>query len=137
MDKALNLLGLARKGGRIELGEEACSMACRQNKARLLILACDAGDSVSHRASYFVKSGKPPLIRVDHTKDEMGSALGRNVCPIAAVTDVRLALAYVQALGSDERWHQALQVLENGVKRADKRKMEEKAHQRNLRRGKK
>ena len=137
MDKALNLLGLARKGGRIELGEEAVGMACRQNKARLLILACDAGDSVTHRAQYFVRSGKPPLLRVDHTKDEMGSALGRNVCPIAAVTDVRLALAYVQALGDDTRWQEALAVLENGVRRADKRKQEEKAHQRNLRRGKK
>lgn len=137
MDKALNLLGLARKGGRIELGEEACGMACRQNKARLLILASDAGESVSHRAQYFVKSGKPPLIRVDRTKDEIGSALGRNVCPIAAVTDVRLALAYVQALGDDERWQEALSVLENGVRRADKRKQEEQAHQRNLRRGKK
>ena len=137
MNKALNLLGLARKGGRIELGEEACGMACRQNKARLLILACDAGDSVTHRAQYFVRSGKPPLIRVDHTKDEMGSALGRNVCPIAAVTDVRLALAYVQALGDNERWQEALSVLERGVMRADKRKAEEKAHQKNLRRGKK
>ena len=137
MNKALNLLGLARKGGRIELGEENVGMACRQSKARLVILACDAGDSVSHRAEYFVRSGKPPLIRVDHTKDEMGSALGRNVCPIAAVTDVRLALAYVQALGEPERWQEVLNVLEYGVKRADKRKMEEKAHQRNLRRGKK
>ena len=137
MNKALNLLGLARKGGRIELGEEACGMACRQNKARLLILACDAGDSVRHRAEYFVRSGKPPLLRADHTKDEMGTALGRNVCPIAAVTDVRQALAYVQALGEPDRWQEVLSVLEYGVKRADKRKTEEKAHQKNLRRGKK
>ena len=137
MNKALNLLGLARKGGRIELGEEACGMACRNSKARLLILACDAGDSVSHRASYFVKSGKPPLLRVDHTKEELGAALGRNVCPIAAITDVRLALAYVQALGEPERWQEALSALGYGVKRADKRKAEEKAHQKNLRKGKK
>ena len=137
MNKALNLLGLARKGGRIELGDEAVGLACRQSKARLLILACDAGDSVTHRAQYFVRSGKPPLLRADHTKDEMGTAVGRNVCPIAAVTDVRLALAYVQALGEPERWQEILDVLEYGVKRADKRKAEEKAHQKNLRRGKK
>lgn len=137
MNKALNLLGLARKGGRIELGEENSGMACRSNKARLLVLTCDAGENVSRRAEYFVRSGKPPLIRVDFTKDEMGSALGRNVCPIAAVTDVRLALAFVQALGEPERWQNALEVLENGVRRADKRKQEEKAHKKNLRFGKK
>jgi len=137
MNKALNLLGLARKGGNIELGEDNCAMACRSGKARLLILASDAGDSVSHRASYFVRSGKPPLIRVDHTKDEMGTALGRNVCPIAAVTDVRLALAFVKALGDDARWANALTILESGAERVQKRQQEEKAHKRNLRFGKK
>ena len=137
MNKALNLLGLARKGGNIELGEDGCAAACRSSKARLLILASDAGDSVSHRAGYFVRSGKPPLIRVDYTKDEMGTALGRNVCPIAAVTDVRLALAFVKAMGDDARWAKVLSVLEEGAARVEKRRQEEKAHQRNLRFGKK
>ena len=137
MNKALNLLGLARKGGNIELGEDACGMACRSGKARLLILAKDAGDSVSHRAEYFVRGGKPPMMRVDYTKDEMGLALGRNVCPIAAVTDVRLALAFVKAMGDDTRWAPVLEVLERGASRVEKRLQEEKAHKRNLRFGKK
>lgn len=137
MNKALNLLGLARKGGNIELGEDNCAMACRGSKAKLLILARDAGDSVSHRAGYFVRSGKPPLIRVDYTKDEIGTALGRNVCPIAAVTDVRLALAFVKAMGDDVRWAKVLSVLEEGAARVEKRRQEEKAHQRNLRFGRK
>ena len=137
MNKALNLLGLARKGGNIELGEDNCAIACRCSKAKLLILACDAGDSVTHRASYFVRSGKPPLIRTDYTKDEMGTALGRNVCPIAAITDVRLALAFVKAMGDDTRWSEVLQVLEHGASRVAKRQQEEKAHKRNLRFGKK
>ena len=137
MNKALNLLGLARKGGNIELGEDNCSIVCRSGKAKLLILATDAGDSVTHRASYFVHSGKPPLIRVDYTKDEMGTALGRNVCPIAAVTDVRLALAFVKAMGDDARWASALETLEHGARRVEKRQQEEKAHKRNQRFGKK
>jgi ribosomal protein L7Ae-like RNA K-turn-binding protein len=137
MNKALNLLGLARKGGNIELGEEACGMACRGGKARLLILAKDAGDSVSHRAEYFVRGGKPPMMRVDYTKEEMGLAWGRNVCPIAAVTDVRLALAFVKAVGQDERWASVLETLERGAQRVEKRQQEEKAHKRNLRFGKK
>ena len=138
MNKALNLLGLARKGGNVQLGEENCAMACRSGKARLLILSKDAGDSVSHRAEYFVRSGKPPLLRVDYTKEEMGAMLGRNVCPIVAVTDVRLAMAFVKAMGEDDpRWQKALEVLTRGADRADKRQAEEKAHKRNLRFGKK
>lgn len=137
MNKALNLLGLARKGGNISLGEENCAIVCRSGKARLLILAADAGDSVSHRASYFVRNGKPPLIRVSYTKDEMGTALGRNVCPIAALTDVGLALAFVKAMDNDLRWESVLSILQQGADRAEKRQQEEKAHKRNLRFGKK
>ena len=137
MDKALNLLGLARKGGNIELGEEACSGVCRSGRARLLILSADAGTSVAHRAEYFVRGGKPPLLRVSYTKDQLGSALGRNVCPLAALTDVRLALAFVKALGEDERHAGLLETLQQGSDRASKRQQEEKAHKRNLRFGKK
>ena len=137
-NRALGYLGLARRGNNIVIGEEPVGAACRASHARLLILAKDAGDSVSHRAEYFVRSGKPPLIRVDYTKDEMGTALGRNVCPIAAVTDVRLALAFVKAMGEDDpRWKNALEVLSRGADRVEKRQQEEKAHKRNLRFGKK
>ena len=135
MDKALNLLGLARRGARIELGEEAVGGACRSGHARLLLLACDAGDSVSHRAEYFVRNGKPPLLRLSYTKEELGSALGRAVCPIAALTDVALALAFVKAL--PEQDEALVSLLETAVARVEKRRQEEKAHQKNLRRGKK
>lgn len=137
MDKALNLLGLARRGARIELGEEAVSGACRSGHARLVLLASDAGDSVSHRAEYFVRNGKPPLLRLPYTKDELGTALGRNVCPISALTDVALALAFVKALNAPEQHAKLLSELETAVARVEKRRQEEKAHQKNLRRGKK
>ncbi len=138
MNKALNLLGLARKGGNIQLGEENCGIACRSGKARLLILTKDAGDSVRHRAEYFVRSGKPPLLRVDYTKDELGTAVGRNVCPIAAITDVRLALAFLNAMDPDPTHFSDIRAtLDRGAKRVEKRRQEEKAHERNVRFGKK
>lgn len=137
MDKALSLLGLARRGGRIELGEDACSGACRQNHARLLLLACDAGDSVSGKAQYLVRSGKPPLLVLPYTKQELGAALGRAVCPLAALTDVSLALAFVKALGTPEKYPELLETLEKAVERVEKRRREEKAHVKNQQRGKK
>ncbi|MBQ7255566.1 MAG: 50S ribosomal protein L7 [Oscillospiraceae bacterium] len=135
MDKALGLLGLARKGSRIELGEEAAGGACRSSKARLLLLASDAGESVKHRAEYFVRSGKPPLLIAPYTKAELGSALGRPVCPIAALTDVSLALAFVKALPEPESYEDLLNTLEPAVKRVQQRRKEEKAHRANVRRG--
>ena len=137
MHRALGLLGLARKGGRVELGEEAVGAACRSGHARLLILAQDAGDSVRHRSEYFVRSGKPPRIVLPFTKDELGTAVGRNVCPIAALTDVSLARAFVAALDEPERYGDVLEQLTRAADRVTKRRQEEKAHEKNLRHGKK
>ena len=134
MDKALGLLGLARRGGRIELGEDAVSGACRSGHGRLLLLASDAGDSVCHRAEYLVRGGKPPLLRLPYTKEALGGALGRSVCPIAALTDVELALAFVRALDAPDEHSELLSLLETAAARVEKRRQEEKAHRKNLHR---
>lgn len=137
MDKALGLLGLARRGGRIELGEEGAGSACRAGKARLLMLASDAGESVRHRAQYFVRAGKPPLMTLPYTREEFGGAVGRPVCAVAALTDAAMALAFVKALEPSEEYAEILQTLERAVQRIEKRRQEEEAHRDNVRRGKK
>jgi len=119
------------------MGEENAAAACRDGHARLLILSSDAGSSVRHRAEYFVRSGKPPLLPAPYTKDELGAALGRGACPIAAVTDVELALAFVRALPDPEQYESLSQTLAQSAARVELRRQEEKAHRRNLRRGKK
>ena len=105
--KALGYLGLARRGGRIAVGEEPCGAACRSSHARLLLVAEDAGDHTFRRARSFARTGKPPVLTVPFSKEELGSALGLNACALAALTDAPLALAFVEALGEPER-HQAI-----------------------------
>lgn len=134
MDKTLGLLGLARRGGLIALGEDAVSGACRDNHARLILLADNAGDSVSHRAQYLTRDGKIPLIRTAYDKQTLGGAMGRAVCPIAALTDVRLALAVIRTMENCDPGIVAQ--LEKASDRVTKRRQEEKAHERNLRHGK-
>ncbi len=58
MDKALNYLALARKAGLIELGEEPAGAAARAQKARLIVVAQDAGDHTWRRANSFM-AGRP------------------------------------------------------------------------------
>ena len=135
--RALNYLGLARRGNNIAIGEEPVGIACRGSHARLMILAKDAADNTFRRARAFAAGGKPPIIRVPYTKVELGDALGVNACAILALTDVSLALAFVQALEEPEHYAQLLQTLQTQVERVQKRRKEEKAHQKNLRQGKK
>ena len=135
--RALNYLGLARRGNNIAIGEEPVGIACRGSHGRLLILARDAADNTFRRARAFTQNGKPPLIRTPFTKDELGDALGCNACAMAVFTDVALALAFVQALEEPEHYAQLIQTLQTQVDRVKKRRAEEKAHQKNIRQGKK
>lgn len=137
MDKALNYLALARKGGLAELGEEPVGAVSRMGKAYVILVASDASDHTWRRAKSFVAGTQQQCIRLDVTKDALGQAIGRESLAIAAVTDPRLALALVKALEKPERYAQALEVLTEKAAKAGKRQAEAKAHRRNVRKGKK
>ena len=102
MDKVLNYLSLARKAGLAELGEEPVGAATRAGKARLVVVASDAGDHTWRRAKSFVSGTNQQLVRLPYTKDELGFAIGRTSLAIAAVTDVGIARSLVEALGQPE-----------------------------------
>ena len=134
MDKALNYMGLARKAGLIELGEEPVGAAARAQHARLVIVASDASDHTWRRALSFVAGTEQLCIRVEFTKDQLGMAIGRTSLAIAAFTDPALALAFVKALGQPEKFRTVLESLDQRTKRVQQRRAEEKAHQRNKKR---
>jgi ribosomal protein L7Ae-like RNA K-turn-binding protein len=133
LDKALNYLSLARKAGRIELGEEPVGAAARACKARLVVVANDAGDHTWRRAKSFVSGTDQQCIKIPYSKDQMGQAIGRSSLAIAAFTDPALALAFMNALPEQDR-----AVLDNLQKKTDRvkqRRVEEKAHEKNVKKG--
>ena len=133
--KALLLLGLARK---LEIGEEPCGIACRSGKAKLLLIAHDAGDHTFRRARSYCRAGKPPYLCVPFTKDELGDALGCNACALCAILDAPFAKAFLEDLPELAQQHEEiLQELTRQTARVQKRRQEEKAHRKNVRFGKK
>ena len=136
MDKALNYLSLARKGGMAELGEEPVGAITRAGKGYLVLVASDASDHTWRRAKSFVAGTEQQCIRVKFTKDELGFVIGRTSLAIATITDVQLALAMVNALGEPEKYKAAIEVLTQKSQKAKKRQAEAKAHKRNVRMGK-
>ena len=135
MDKTLNYLALARKGGRAELGEEPVGGAARAGKAYLILVAADAGDHTWRRAKSFVAGTDQQCVKLPYSKDELGMAVGRSSLAIAAVTDAALALALVQSLEKPEP--AVVEMLTYKTNRFKRRQQEAKAHQRNVRKGKK
>ena len=137
MDKALNFLALARKAGRVELGEEPAGAAARAQKARLVIVASDATDHTWRRAKSFVAGTEQICLRVPYTKDEMGMAIGRSALALAAFTDPAMALGFLKALGNPEKYAQEIASLDKRTQRIQQRQKEAKAHEKNVRTGKK
>ena len=137
MDKALNYLALARKGGIAELGEEPVGAVARAGKAYAILVAGDASDHTWRRAKSYAAGTDQQCIRLDCTKEEMGFVVGRQSLAIAAITDVQLALALVNGLGQPEKHKAVLEVLNAKAVKVKKRQAEAKAHQKNIRMGKK
>ena len=137
MDKALNYLALARKAGLAELGEEPVGDVTRTGKGYLVMVASDASDHTWRRAKSYVAGTEQQCIRMKYTKEELGFAVGRTSLAIAAITDVAMALALVNALDEPEKHKAVIEVLGAKSAKAKKRQQEAKAHQRNVRMGKK
>ena len=137
MDRALNYISLARKGGMAELGEEPVGAITRTGKGYLVVVAGDASDHTWRRAKSFVAGTAQQCVRLKCTKEEMGFVVGRTSLAIAAITDAPLALALVKSLGEPDKYKDAIAVLEEKVQKLKKRQSEAKAHQKNVRMGKK
>ena len=135
MDKALNYISLARKAGRVELGEEPVGAAARAQHARLLVVAADASDHTWRRAKSFVTGTDQQCIRIPYSKEQLGQATGRTSLALAAITDPALAQAFVKALENPEKYRDVLESLEQRTKRVQARQAEARAHKKNVKKG--
>lgn len=135
MANALNYISLAKKARLIELGEEPVGAAARAGHARLIVVASDASDHTWRRAKSFAAGTEQQCIRAPFTKDELGLAVGRTALAIGAFTDPAMALAFVKALGDQEKYREVLEALDVKSRKLRQRQTEAKAHQRNVRTG--
>ena len=88
MDKLLNLIGLAKKAGKLEVGEEPVGAAARSKHARLILIASDAAENTRRRAKHFGDAGECICLEIPATKEALGKALGRTSCALLALTDI-------------------------------------------------
>ena len=137
MDNILHMVGLAMKAGRLEVGEEPVGAACRARDCRLILVARDAADNSFRRVRHFADAGQCLWVSVPYTKEELGQAVGRTACAMAAVTDIGFAEAIGQKLAAldPEKYGLTAEKLHVKAERAAQRRREQQAHERNVRRG--
>ena len=116
-DKAIGLLGLARKAGKLETGEETVGSLLLQKRARLTLLASDAGSAVARKIHGLAEGTRQRILALPYDKLTLGAALGKQSVSVAAFADVSMALAFVKALPPGLAAPELLEDLERRVAR--------------------
>lgn len=138
-DPILHLLGLAKKAGRLEIGEEPVGAACRARQARMVLLAQDAASNTRRRTAHFSQAGDVPWLEAPFDKAQLGRILGRASCAMLAVTDAGFAAAVAEklALRDPDKYGPAARQLQDKAGRVLQRQREQRQHEKNIRTGKK
>lgn len=137
MDNILHLVGLAKRAGHLEIGDEPVGAACRARACRVILVAQDAADNTFRRVRHFADAGQCLWLSIPYGKDDLGSAVGRTSCAIVAVTDIGFASAIVEKLAQadPEKYGQSAEKLSAKAVKAAQRRREKLAHQRNIQHG--
>jgi len=98
--RALELLGLARRAGRVVLGTRAVREAGAAGRLRSVLLAADAGAGARGRLGAALGAGGVTVLRVS-SRRRLADALGREDLVTAGVTDEGFARRLAELLESD------------------------------------
>lgn len=85
-EKALSLLGLCRRAGRLQFGHDPVAESMRLGKAVLVLLASDLSQNSVRRTLRLAEEMHTPVVRLAATMDSLGHAVGRRT-GIVAVED--------------------------------------------------
>jgi ribosomal protein L7Ae-like RNA K-turn-binding protein len=134
----ITLLGLAKKAGLLEIGEESVARAVRNRKACVVFTASDASENAVRRAKQLADLRRCPHVRLKATKEELGAIVGRRTPAILAMTDAGLAHKVVSELAAEDPKQYAADAerLRQMAERVTLRRKEAAAHLRTKRTGK-
>ena len=90
MNKALQLLSLAQRAGKVVSGEFKTEEAVKTGQASLVILASDASDNTKKKFTNMCNFYEVPML-IYSDKEELGHFIGKEFRASVAVTDDGLA----------------------------------------------
>lgn len=99
MTKALGLISLAKKAGRVTSGESACKEAIRFGSSHLIIIAEDASANTRKNISDSCIYYEVPYV-VSFDKETLGHSIGNEYNAVVSINDEGFAkgiLKYFQA----------------------------------------
>ena len=97
-DASLNMLGMAKKAGMLEAGEESVADAVRSGKARLILSAADASERSLRHAKTLSEERNITYMVLPYAKADIGAIVGRGEPGILAITQIGMAAGFAAKL---------------------------------------
>ncbi len=88
--KALSMLSLCQRAGKLASGELSCEKALQNSSALVIIIACDASENTKEKFKNKAFYYNVPVIEAG-TRDELGRAIGKDFRAVLAVCDENFA----------------------------------------------
>ena len=108
-NKALNLLGIARRAGHIAIGFDAVKALLNSGRAQVILLAADRSAKTEKELRYTAQSSPCPIRVLTADKEALAHALGlQKPVAVAATDDRGFAAAMLKHLGTDTKEDVAL-----------------------------
>lgn len=100
---ALDMIGIARRAGRLAVGSEAVRRGVREGGLALVVMARDAGENARGRVVPAAEEAGVPVMECG-TRSALGRSLGRSPTVTVGVADAGLARAVRERLdGTTDR----------------------------------
>lgn len=99
--RLLNLLGIARRAGKLDLGTEAAKQSARRRNAKLVLLTADLSPRTAEAVKAEAEKSGVRVWQISASMDEMEAALGKRT-GVVAVNDMGFARTLL-ALGTEQR----------------------------------
>lgn len=96
-EAALNLIGLALRAGRLEVGTHAVKDAARRGELYAAVLARDATENARSRVLPLLRASEVPVVTCESAA-ELGRAVGRSRLVVVGLRDAGFAGRIVGAL---------------------------------------
>lgn len=96
LESLLGLIGLARRAGKLAVGEALTAELVTAGRARAIFLAQDAGEAT--RRKVMRHDARVPVFVLPCGKEALGRAVGFSDCAVCAMSDIGMAQAAAKKL---------------------------------------
>ena len=102
IDRALGMLGLAMKAGKVVIGTEQVIAFLQKKKLHLVLISGNASEGTKKKISFKCEFYKTHNLELTVNTDELGRLLGKTYAPaVVGITDENFANTIIKLLSND------------------------------------